>query len=162
MRVSSYPLLRHPGWCMKKTSIVLLVMILAVILFLMRSRDDRVPQDKIVQLKSFLSGHIADQLTLDYTRHKVPLTVSITALTITGIRKSETEQDHRYLISGTVSYARRGQSTWRDQQGNEIRFEPGKEVTHWFRCGVLEDRYLGTFFIDDRNRLTLYADKPEL
>ena len=39
---------------------------------------------------------------------------------------------------------------------------PEQEITHWYSCGILEDRYLGVLLKDDRNRFTLYADNPML
>ena len=41
-----------------------------------------------------------------------------------------------------------------------IQLGPEQEITHWFSCGILEDRYLGTLMKDDRNRLQFYADNP--
>lgn len=84
----------------------------------------------------------------------------VTRLTIERIRKEETLEFISYTAIGSVSYVIKGKRQWRDSEGNVIRLDPEAEITHWFSCGVLEDRH-GDLLKDGKNRLVFYADKPD-
>ncbi len=120
-----------------------------------------VPQDSIRKLEPFLKELAAKRLEEDYRSHNIQIRAVVTGMHIDGLKKQETAQDNVYAVRGMVSYRIEGKRTWRDREGNIIRLGPEQEITHWFTCGVLEDRYLGRLFEDDKNRLALFAEKPE-
>ncbi len=119
-----------------------------------------VTPEKSQAIQRYLKTSIAESLEKDYRGHGMPVAASVTGLTIDRLTKKESQQDFIYLARGRVSYIIRGPKTWKDQEGNLIQLGPAQEITHWFTCGILEDRYLGTFREDDRNRLQFYADNP--
>jgi hypothetical protein len=139
--------------------IIVIVLVLAGIYYLQRG-PSAVPDDTKKRIEVFLRTVVADALEQDYRSHGITITVPVTSLTIDRITKKETDQDNVYFAQGRVSYIIKGKRTWRDKEGNLIQLGPEQEITHWFSCGVLEDRYLGTFRKDDRNRLQFYADNP--
>lgn len=96
----------------------------------------------------------------DYRRHGINISVFVTGLKIGRITKGETAEDHEYFVRGKVSYMIKGKRRWEDKEGNVIELEPEQEITHWFSCGILEDKYIGVLFKDNKNRLTFYADSP--
>ena len=75
------------------------------------------------------------------------------------ITQEETDEYVSYVARGSVSYVIKGKRKWKDKEGNLIQLDPEGEITHWFSCGILEDRY-GDLLRDSRNRLTFYADNP--
>lgn len=148
---------------MKKPIIILIgiSLILAGIYYSQRG-PGAVPDDKKKGIEDFLKTVVIDAMEQDYRSHGITITVLVTNLTIDRITKKETDQDNVYVAQGRVSYIIQGKRTWRDKDGNLIQLGPEQEITHWFSCGILEDRYLGTFRKDDRNRLQFYADNPML
>ena len=118
------------------------------------------PDDKKKKIVDFLKTVVVDTLEQDYRRHNITITVHVTNITIDRITKKETDQDNVYFAQGRVSYIIKGKRTWQDKEGNLIQLGPEQEITHWYSCGILEDRYLGAFMKDDRNRLQFYADNP--
>ncbi len=146
---------------MKKPIIIIIAasLILTGIYYLQHS-PGAVPEDKKKKIEGFLKTVVVDTLEQDYRSHGMTITVLVTSLTIDRITKKETEQDNRYFAQGRVSYIIKGKRTWQDMEGNPIQLGPEQEITHWYTCGVLEDRYIGVLLKDDRNRLQLYADNP--
>ncbi len=120
-----------------------------------------IPGDTVRKLDSFLRTTVASTLEQDYQSHRITVRVTVHALTMDRVTQRETAQDHVYLVRGTVTYSIHGSKRWKDPQGNVVELAPGQEITHWFTCGVLEDKYLGTLFQDERNRLAFFAEKPE-
>ncbi len=84
----------------------------------------------------------------------------MTGLAIDRLTKNIMPQDVVYFVQGRVTYIIRGPKEWRDREGNLVLLGTGQPITHWFSCGILEDRYLGTFREDERNRPQFYADNP--
>ncbi len=147
---------------MKKTAVlVAIALALAIgILYFLKTGSATVSQEKKVQLASFLKKDFADTTTQDYRSHGIQIDVAATNVKIDSITKKETAQDTVYFIEGRISYIIQGNKKWTDREGNRILLDTGREITHWFSCGILEDRYLGTLFKDDRNRFILYAERP--
>jgi hypothetical protein len=119
-----------------------------------------VPDDKKKKIEDFLKTVVVDTLEQDYRRHNITITVQVTNITIDRITKTKTKQDNVYIVNGRVSYMIKGKRAWHDKEGNLIQLGPEQEITHWFSCGILEDRYLGALLKDDRYRLQFYADNP--
>ncbi len=143
----------------KPIIIIILSLILAGIYYILHS-PVTVPEDKKEKIEKFLKTVIVDTQEQDYRSHGITITVQVTDLTIDHITKKETEQDNVYFAEGRVSYIIKGKRTWQDKEGNPIQLGPEQEISHWYTCGILEDRYLGAFRKDDRNRFALYADNP--
>jgi len=122
--------------------------------------SQKINKDTVEKIERFIKREVADVLEKDYRAHNIDIKVIVTDLTIDGLSKSETAQDTVYLAQGRVSYIIRGKRKWKDQYGNIIQLDPEGEITHWYTCGVLEDKYMHTLFKDDRHRLTFYADRP--
>jgi hypothetical protein len=138
---------------------ILLAVLLSVLCFsACRSRE--LTGDKREKIDQFLKSLVAATMKEDYRSHNIFIDVQVTRLTVDRIAAEETKQDIRYFIVGTVSYIVKGGRTWRDREGNTIDLGPEQEITHWFSAGILEDRYMGEFLKDEKNRLTYYADKP--
>lgn len=142
-------------------SIIVVSLILAGIYYFQRGPGTP-PDDKKKKIESFLKTVVVDTLEQDYRSHGITITVQVTSLTIDRITKKETDQDNVYFAQGRVSYIIKGKRTWQDKEGNPIQLGPEQEITHWYTCGILEDRYLGALRKDDRNGLQFYADKPML
>ncbi len=140
-------------------AIVAVSLVIAGVYYLHRG-PSAVPDDKKGKIEKFIRALAADTLEQDYRSHGITITVLVTNVTIDRITKKETEQDNVYFAQGKISYIIKGKRTWRDKEGNLIQLGPEQEITHWYTCGVLEDRYLGALFKDDRNRLQFYADNP--
>lgn len=140
-------------------TIIVVSLILANIYYLQHG-PGAVPNDKKEKIKNFLKTVVVDTLEQDYRGHGITITVQVTNVTIGRITKNETDQDNVYFAQGRVSYIIKGKRTWQDKEGNRIQLGPEQEITHWFSCGILEDRYLGALIKDDRNRLQFYADNP--
>jgi len=145
---------------MKKVTLLLALLLSAAGVYWLLGGPRPVPQDKIEAIRDFLKTTVAESLRQEYRSHGMTISVLVASVTIDRITKKETEQDNMYFAQGRVSYIIKGKRTWRDKEGNLIQLGPEQEITHWFSCGVLEDRYLGTFREDDRNRLQFYADNP--
>ncbi len=145
---------------MKKNALLLVLLLSAVVAYWVISGPRPIPGEKTEAIRNFLKKTIADSLEKDYQRHGIPASAAVTDLAITRITKRETRQDTVYFAVGKVSYRIRGPETWRDPEGNLVKLGQEQTITHWFSCGILEDRYLGTFREDDRNRFQFYADKP--
>jgi hypothetical protein len=146
---------------MKKSIITILaaLLILAGIYYLQHD-PGAVPNDKKKKIEDFLKTVVVDTLEQDYRSHGITITVLVTSATIDRITKKETGQDNVYFAQGRVSYIIKGKRTWHDKEGNLIQLGPEQETTHWYTCGMLEDRYLNALRKDDRNRLQFYADNP--
>ena len=140
-------------------TIIIVSLILAGIYYLQHG-PGTVPDDKKKKIEAFLKTVVVDMLGQDYRGRGITITVLVTNVTIDRITKKETDQDNVYFAQGRVSYIIKGKRTWQDKEGNLIQLGPEQEITHWFSCGILEDRYLGTLVKDDRNRLQFYADNP--
>ena len=145
---------------MKKIFIPFALLLFAAAVYLLAGGPGTIPKDKADAIEGFLKTVVADTLEQDYRSHGITITVLVASVTIDRITKKETDQDNVYVAQGRVSYIIQGKRTWRDKEGNLIQLGSGQEITHWFSCGILEDRYLGTFRKDDRNRLQFYADNP--
>ena len=122
--------------------------------------SQKINNDTARKIGQFIKSEVADDLEKDYRAHNIDIKVVVTDLTIDGLSKSETAQDTVYLAQGKVSYIIRGKRKWKDQYGNIIQLDPEGEITHWYTCGVLEDKYMHALFKDDRHRLAFHADKP--
>jgi hypothetical protein len=146
---------------MKKPILIIigLSLILAGIYYLQHD-PGTVPDNKKKKAEDFLKTVVVDALEQDYRSHGIAITVQVTSLTIDRITKKETDQDYVYAAQGRVSYIIKGKRTWQDKEGNLIQLGPEQEITHWYTCGILEDRYLGALRKDDRNLLQFYADDP--
>lgn len=140
-------------------AIMIVVLILVGIYYFLQG-PGTVPKTKVEEIENFLKTIAVDTLEQDYRRHNITITVLITNVTIDRITKTETKQDNAYIVNGRVSYMIKGKRMWHDKEGNLIQLGPEQEITHWFSCGILEDRYLGALRKDDRNRLQFYADNP--
>jgi hypothetical protein len=125
------------------------------------SCSKNISQDTRVKVELFLKQTVVDTLEEDYRSHNMSMHVVVTDVRIDRLTKKETAQDNVYFAQGRVSYIVKGKRRWKDKEGNVMQLDPEAEISHWFTCGVLEDRYLGALFKDDRNRLTFFADKPE-
>lgn len=146
---------------MKKPIIIIIVLALSLVGVYCFTRDSNtVPNDKKKKIEDFLKTVVVETLEQDYRGHGMTITVLVTSLTIDRITKKETDQDNVYFAQGRVSYVIKGKRMWRDKEGNLIQLGPEREITHWYTCGILEDRYLGALRKDDRNRLQFYADNP--
>jgi len=142
----------------------MLVFVMALSIFSNYSCSDssqRIPSDRTKKIEGFLKKVVAETLKADYLSHNMDIEVVVTNMKIDKIHKAEGDMFISYLAQGEVSYMIRGKRIWRDKEGNIIRLDPEEEITHWFNCGILEDRY-GDLLKDRRNRLTFYADKPNL
>lgn len=112
------------------------------------------------KIKQFIRKEVADSLEEDYRSHNINISVLVTNVRMDRITKKETKQDNVYYARGSVSYRIKGKRRWADKEGNIIELDPEQEITHWFSCGILEDKYMGALLKDSRNRLTFYADNP--
>ena len=144
-----------------RKDLLITVLVLVPLVICSYSCSKKISQDTAVKIELFLKKTVSDTLEEDYRSHKMSMHVVVTEVRIDKLTKKETTQDNVYLAQGRVSYIVKGKRRWRDKEGNIIQLDPEAEISHWFTCGVLEDRYLGALFKDDRNRLTFYADKPE-
>ena len=122
--------------------------------------SQKIDNDTVEKIGRFIKSEVANVLEKDYRAHNIDIKVDVTDLTIDSLSKSETAQDTIYLAQGKVSYIIQGKRKWKDQYGNIIQLDPEGEITHWYTCGVLEDKYMHTLFKDDRHRLQFHADKP--
>ena len=122
-----------------------------------KNMSTNMPANRVKEIEKFLKSTVAETLEADYKRHNMTLTVVVTGLEIDKIHKTETDTFISYVATGKVSYVIKGKREWKDEQGNIIRLDPEQEITHWFSCGVLEDRY-GSLLKDRRNRLSFYAE----
>ena len=122
--------------------------------------SQKINKDTIDKIEQFIKSEVANVLEKDYRAHNIDIKVIVTDLKIDSSSKSETAQDTVYIALGRVSYIIRGKRKWKDQYGNIIQLDPEAEITHWYTCGVLEDKYMHVFFKDDSHRLTFYANKP--
>ncbi len=144
---------------MKKTFVAIgLLLVIGTVIYWVNTRGSVTPQ-KTKAIEAFLRHHVSETVAGDYQRHKINITVEVTRVSIENITKEETQEFINYSVLGKASYIIRGKRIWRDEEGNEIQLDPEQEITHWFTCGVLEDRY-GEFLPDKRFVLTFYADRP--
>lgn len=120
----------------------------------------KIPEDRVEKIKQFIRKEVADSLEEDYRSHNINISVLVTNVRMDSITKKETKQDNVYYALGSVSYIIKGKRRWVDKEGNIIELDPEQEITHWFSCGILEDKYMGALLKDGRNRLTFYADNP--
>ena len=119
-----------------------------------------IPKNKVEKMDLFLRDAVKDNREEDYRSHGINISVLLTGLKIERITKKETAEDNEYFVQGKVSYTIKGKRRWEDKEGNVIELEPEQEITRWFSCGILEDKYIGVLFKDNKNRLTFYADNP--
>ncbi len=145
---------------MNKTSFALIAAAAVCLAVLPACTKVRIPNEKREKIGQFLKQIVADALEKDYRSHHIDIHAHVTDLKIDGITRDETAQDTVYAVRGRVTYRIEGKRMWKDEEGNTIVLGPEQDVTHWFTCGVLEDKYLHTFFLDDGNRLALFADNP--
>jgi hypothetical protein len=144
-----------------KKDLLITVLVLVPLVICSYSCSKKISQDTAIKIELFLRKTVAETLEEDYRSHNMNMHVVVTGVRIDRLMKKETAQDNVYFALGRVSYIVKGKRRWKDKEGNIIQLDPEAETSHWFTCGVLEDRYLGTLFKDDRKRLTFYADKPE-
>ncbi len=119
-----------------------------------------IPKEKVTKIERFLRNAVKDAREEDYRRHNINIEVLVTGLKTERITRRETAEDNEYFVQGKVSYRIKGKRSWEDKEGNIIELEPEQEIIHWFSCGVLEDKYMGILFKDNKNRLIFYADNP--
>lgn len=145
----------------KKPIIAILIVVLILIgIYYFIQGPSAIPKAKVGKIENFLKTIAVDTLEQDYQRHNITITVLVTNVTIDRITKTETKQDNAYIVNGRISYMIKGKRAWHDKEGNLVQLGPEQEITHWFSCGILEDRYLGTLLKDDGNHLQFYADNP--
>jgi hypothetical protein len=118
-----------------------------------------IPDNKKEQIEQFLRNVVVETQEENYHRHNIGINVVVTKLKVDTITQEETDEYVSYFARGSVSYVIKGKRKWKDKEGNLIQLDPEGEITHWFSCGILEDRY-GDLLKDSRNRLTFYADNP--
>jgi len=151
---------RHAAWMKNHPAIILVLTLIAATACCFACVSQKTNEDTAQKIREFIKSEVADILEKDYRAHNMDIKVIVTDLTIDGLSRSETAQDTVYLAQGRVSYIMRGKRQWKDQYGNIIQLDPEGKITHWYTCGVLEDKYMHALFKDDRHRLTFYADKP--
>ncbi len=117
-------------------------------------------KEKAAKIDLFLRNAVKDAREEDYHRHNINIEVFVTGVKIERVTTGETAQDNWYLVYGKASYIIKGKRKWQDKEGNFIELEPEQEITRWFSCGILEDKYIGVMFSDNKNRLAFYADNP--
>ncbi|HAM53611.1 MAG TPA: hypothetical protein DCP92_24055 [Nitrospiraceae bacterium] len=144
----------------KTSNIIFLLLVVFGIFCCCACSSKKIPKKDEGKIEQFLKKIVAETLEEDYQRHNINITVLITHLKIDAITKKEIEQDNEYFVQGRVSYLIKGERKWVDKEGNIIQLDPAQEITHWFSCGILEDRYIGVLLNDTRNRLTFYAENP--
>ncbi len=135
-----------------------LLLVIAAVIYWVNTPGTVSPQ-KTRAIEDFLRQHVSQTVAQDYQRHRINISVEVTGVSIDTITKEETREFISYFVLGKVSYVIRGKRTWHDEEGNEIHLDPEQEITHWFTCGLLEDRY-GELLPDKRFVLTFYADRP--
>jgi hypothetical protein len=143
----------------KKTNALILVSVLFAV-YCYACGPKEIPKGKVENIERFLRDAVKDNREEDYRSHGIHISVLVTGLKIEVITKRETAEDYEYFVQGKVSYMIKGKRRWEDKEGQIIELEPEQEITHWFSCGILEDKYIGLLFKDKKNRLTLYADSP--
>ena len=116
--------------------------------------------DTVVKIEQFLKNVVAETLETDYHSHNIDVKAVVTDLKIDNLTAKDTYQDTVYFAVGKVTYIIKGKRQWKDKEGNIIQLGPEQEITHWYSCGVLEDKYMHVFYKDEKHRLALYADKP--
>ncbi len=117
-------------------------------------------KDTVVKIEQFLKSVVAETLEKDYRSHNIDIQVLVTDLKIDSLSVEDTYQDTVYFALGRVTYIVKGKRQWKDKEGNIIQLDPEQEITHWYSCGVLEDKYMHTLYNDEKHRLAFYADKP--
>jgi len=123
--------------------------------------SQEVHRDTVEKLVQFIKGMATNTLERDYRSQGMAIHALVSDVRIDPIARRETEQDHVYLVRGRITYRIAGNRVWKDKEGNIIQLGPEQDITHWFICGVLEDKYMHTLFQDDRSRLAFYADEPK-
>jgi len=118
-----------------------------------------IPKQKLEHMEGFIRSTVVQTLKKAYHDHDIHIDVAVTDLKIGKINIEETDEYIFYNTQGRVSYIIKGKRTWVDKEGNLVQLDPEQEITHWFSCGIREDRY-GELLNDDRNRLTFYFDNP--
>lgn len=145
---------------MKKIFILIVLSLIIVVVYWLMSGLGTIPQEKRTAIKKYLSPVITETLEQDYQRHNIFISVLVKDVSIDKIAKKENRESIAYTVYGKVSYIIQGKREWHDNEGNLIRLDPESEITHWFSCGILEDRY-GVLYTDKyKIPLTMYADKP--
>jgi hypothetical protein len=145
---------------MKKIIILIIVALAVAVVYYLTSSSKAIPQNKVEAIERLLRTIVIDTLEKDYRSHHIDITVVVTSLKTDRIAKEVNPQYITYTAYGKVSYIIKGKREWHDNEGNLIRLDPEKEITHWFSCEILEDRY-GELFTDKyRIPLALYADNP--
>ena len=143
----------------RKTNALILVSVLfAICCYACGPKE--IPKSKVENIERFLRDAVKDNREEDYRGHDIRISVLVTGLKIGRITKRETAEDDEYFVQGKVSYMIKGKRRWEDKEGNVIELEPEQEITRWFSCGILEDKYIGVLFKDKKNRLAFYADNP--
>ena len=145
---------------MKKIFILIVSALTIVTVIWLASGTGSIQKEKIAAIKKYLSTVIAETLEKDYQRHNITIAVLVTRVTIDKIVKQETRENISYTAYGKVSYIIKGKRTWLDKEGNLIQLDPEKEITHWFSCDILEDKYGDLYNDKFRIPLTMYADNP--
>ncbi len=144
---------------MRKKPNVVILMLTVFTICLWSCTGKSIPENRKEKIEQFLKNTVVDTLEEDYHNHNIGIEVVVTKLKVDKISRKETDEYVSYLARGSVSYVLKGKRTWKDKEGNLIQLDPEGEITHWFSCGILEDRY-GELLKDSRNRLTFYADNP--
>jgi hypothetical protein len=139
-------------------AIILLPVVLAICCYSCGPKE--IPKEKVTNIERFLRNAVKNAREEDYRRHDINIEVLVTGLKIERITKKETEEDNEYFVQGRASYIIKGKRKWEDKEGNIVELEPEQEIARWFSCGILEDKYIGVLFKDNKNRLTFYADNP--
>jgi len=144
-----------------RNRIIMIVVWLGLAAIFCPSCESKKPgNDTTTKIEQFLKTIVADTLEKDYHSHKIDIYVLVTNLKIDNLTVKDTYQDAVYFAVGKVTYIIKGKRQWKDKDGNIIQLDPEQEITHWYSCGVLEDKYMHVLYKDEKHRLTLYADKP--
>jgi hypothetical protein len=145
---------------MKKIIILIIVALAVAVGYHLTSGPKAIPQKKVESIERLLKTIVIDTLEKDYRSHNINISVVVTSLKTDRITKEVAPQYISYTAYGKVSYIIQGKREWLDNEGNLIRLDPEREITHWFSCEILEDRY-GELYTDKyRIPLALFADKP--
>lgn len=145
---------------MKKIIILIIVVLAVAVAYHFTGGSKAIPQKKVEAIERLLKTIVIDTLEKNYRSHHIDITVDVTSLKTDRITREVTPQYISYTAYGKVSYIIKGKREWHDNEGNLIRLDPEREITHWFSCDILEDRY-GELYTDKyRIPLALYADKP--
>lgn|GEM_PF-2379752 len=144
-------------YLMRKISHVTVLVVFVLSGCCFSNGSEPIPKQKRERMEGFIRNTVVQTLKKTYHDHDIYIDVIVTNLKIDKVNTEETDEYIFYNTQGRVSYVIKGERAWKDKEGNLIQLDPEQEITHWFSCGIREDRY-GELLNDDRNRLTFYFD----